>query len=118
MNTIIGNRLKKMRKQKGWSQEIVADKLHISQSAYARIETGESNSWASHLETICWVFEITPQELLKNECLIIGNIGSNNDVGYAEIVNQFSEKLIEEYQVRIREKEEIIRELREQLKKE
>lgn len=117
MNTTVGNKLKKIRKQKGWSQEIVADKLHISQSAYARIETGESNSWATHLETICTVFEIQPEELLKNDCLIVGNIGTNNGVGYAEIVNQLSEKLIEQYENRLKEKDEIIIELREQLKK-
>ena len=37
MNVSIGNNLKNLRKNKGWSQEQVADYLNLSQSAYARI---------------------------------------------------------------------------------
>lgn len=43
MNNAVAEKIKKFRKSKGLSQEIVAEKLHISQSAYARIESGESN---------------------------------------------------------------------------
>jgi len=110
MNTSIGNKLKQFRKNKGMSQEQEADYLHVSQSAYARMEIGDSHSWASHINKICEVFEITPEELVKNENVIIGNIGTNNGVGYAEVVNQLSEKLIEQY-------EERIKELKERLKK-
>jgi transcriptional regulator with XRE-family HTH domain len=112
MNAIIGNKLKNLRKKKSWSQEQVADYLKLSQSAYARMESGESHSWSSHIDKICEIFEITPEELVKSDNLIIGNIGTNNGVGYAEIINQLSEKLIEQYEKRILEKEEIIRELK------
>lgn len=117
MNTTVGNKLKKIRKQKGWSQEIVADKLHISQSAYARIETGESNSWATHLETICTVFEIQPEELLRQDTVVINHNQQGGNSNNAYIINQLSEKLIEQYEYRLKEKDEIIIELREQLKK-
>ena len=40
MNTIVGSKIKALRKEKGLSQEQVADYLHISQSTYARIENG------------------------------------------------------------------------------
>jgi transcriptional regulator with XRE-family HTH domain len=108
MNTLIGNKLKYLRRQKSWSQEQVADYLNLSQSTYARMESGESYSWASHLEKICEVFEISPEDLIKNENIIIGNIGTNNGVGYAEVVNQLSEKLIEQFEFRLKEKEETI----------
>lgn len=62
---MIGNKLKQLRKNKGMSQEQVADYLHVSQSAYARMESGESHSWATHINDICQVFEITPEELVK-----------------------------------------------------
>lgn len=117
MNTIVGTKLKKLRKLKGWSQELVADKLHLSQSAYARMENGESHSWSSHLEDICKVYEISPEDLLKCDSMIVGNIGTNNGVGYAEVVNQLSEKLIEQFETRLLEKDLIIKELKEQLKK-
>ena len=67
MNKIIGNRLKKLRYSKNLSQEQVADFLNISQSAYARMERGESTSWASHFKKICELFDITPEELVKKE---------------------------------------------------
>lgn len=44
MNTTIGKKLKELRKQKGLTQEQTADYLFISQSAYARMESGESYS--------------------------------------------------------------------------
>lgn len=116
MTTEIGNKLKQLRKQKGFSQEQVADYLYISQSAYARMENGESHSWANHIEKICEIYEITPEELFKNDNIIIGNIGTNNGVGYAEVVNQLSEKLIEQYEKRLQEKDELIKELKNKLK--
>ncbi len=44
MNKVIGSKIFELRKLKGWSQVQVAYSLQISQSAYARIERGESNS--------------------------------------------------------------------------
>lgn len=67
MNKIIGDKLKMLRKQKGWSQEETSDYLAISQSAYARIENGVSHSWANHLEKIGKVFNVTLEELVKTE---------------------------------------------------
>lgn len=67
MNRIIGKKLKTLRQSKKLSQEQMADFLHISLSAYARIERGESSSWASHFNKICEVFEITPEDLVRKE---------------------------------------------------
>ena len=38
--TQIGQRIRRLRQQKGYSQEWMAGKLHISQTAYNRLETG------------------------------------------------------------------------------
>ena len=98
-----------MRKQKGWSQEQVADSLYLSQSAYARIENGESCSWANNLEQICKVFEITHEELVKNENeVIINNNQQGGSSNNAIVINQLSEKLIEQYVERIKELKETI----------
>lgn len=45
MNTKMGNRIRLFREQKDFSQEYMADKLHISRPVYSRIETGETNKW-------------------------------------------------------------------------
>lgn len=110
MNAVIGNKLKQLRKNKGMTQEQVSDYLHVSQSAYARMESGESHSWASHINDICQVFEIAPEELVRSESVVMNNQqGSSNN---AIIINQLSEKLIEQYEERIKELKEVIADLR------
>ncbi|PKO99387.1 MAG: XRE family transcriptional regulator [Bacteroidetes bacterium HGW-Bacteroidetes-2] len=99
------------------TQEQVAEHLHISQSAYARMEAGKNTTWANHLETLSQLFQIQPEDLIKTEHTIIGTIGTNHGVGYAEVVNQLSEKLIEQYEKRIIEKDEHISIIKEQLSK-
>lgn len=114
-NTIIGKKLQALRKERGFSQEQVADKLHISQSAYARIESGESHSWTSHILKICETYEITPEELVSSENIVINNNQQGGNPTNAIIVNQLSEKLIQQYEERIKEKDLIINELRNRL---
>lgn len=115
MNEIIGDKLKKMRTSKGWSQEQVAENLHLSQSAYARMEKGESNSWATHLTAICELFETQPEELVSSQPLVINAHQKGGNSNNAFIINQLSEKLIEQYEARIREKENEIQKLRARL---
>ena len=67
MTTAVANKIKNLRKAKGYSQEEVAERLSISQSAYARIERGESHSWSAHLEKLSEIFEVKPEELLSDD---------------------------------------------------
>lgn len=113
MNLVVANKLKNLRKQKKWSQEDVAHQLNISQSAYGRIEKGESNSWAAHLERICTLFEIEPEELIKQENISISYNKGKSINGF--IVNQLSEKLIEQYEIRLKEKDMYIAKLEKEL---
>ena len=114
MNTLVGEKIRKLRKQKGLSQEQVADHLHISQSAYARMESGNSHSWASYIAPISNLFEIQPEELLKQENIIVNQNQQGGNGAF--IINQLSEKLIEQYEQRLKDKDEIIAILKEQLK--
>lgn len=116
MNDIVGDNLKKMRKSKGWSQETAADFVSLSQSAYARIENGESHSWACHINKICEVFEINPEDLFKQDKMVINNT-QQEGINFAETINQLSEKLIAQYEFRLQEKDAIITELQARLKK-
>lgn len=124
MTTVIAEKIKKLRKAKGFSQEEIADKLSISQSAYARIERGESNSWAAHLEKLSEIFEIRPEELvtLDNQKLDQENTEQKGGmafqfVGTINTINSLSEKLIEQYEERIKELKEENQSLKELLKK-
>lgn len=95
MNTLVANKIKTLRKQKGLSQEQVAEYLHITQPTYVCIENGDSNSWANYIEPICNLFEIQPEDLLRQESVII-NHNQKGGGGYIQI-NQLSEKLIEQF---------------------
>lgn len=108
MNIVVGNKLKILRKNKKMSQEEVADCLHISQSAYARMESGESSSWANHILTICKIFGITPEDLLKVD--LNRGLSSINDA------DQLSDQIIEQYEERIKELKKMIRDLKEDKK--
>ena len=115
MNLIVGKKIKKLRKEKGLSQEQVADYLHVSQSTYARIENGESHSWASYIEPISKLFEIQPEELLKQDTIHIKTIKNNGAVNNFGTVNQLSEKIIALYEAQLKEKDTVIALLQEQL---
>ncbi|WP_264531480.1 helix-turn-helix transcriptional regulator [Flavobacterium sp. N502540] len=108
MNVIVGNKLKILRKNKRMSQEEVADFLHISQSAYARMESGESSSWANHILRICEIFEIIPEDLLKVE----HKKQDLNGEGASTTTAHLSGKIIEEYEERIKELKQTIRDLK------
>ncbi|MCD0475176.1 helix-turn-helix domain-containing protein [Flavobacterium sp. EDS] len=110
MNVIIGNKLKKLRKSKEMSQEQVADYLHLSQSAYARIERGESSSWASYANKICELFKIIPEELVTND--IRQDEETTNDLNETLIINQLSDKVVEQYEARIKELKKTIKDLK------
>lgn len=86
MKKTIGNRIRKIRKTKGITQEEISDLLGISQSTYQRIESGETYSWATHLEKLSKILEFKPEDF-------------------------FSDKPIEYYEKRIEELEERIEEL-------
>lgn len=109
MNVVVGNKLKILRKNKKMSQEEVADCLHISQSAYARMESGESSSWANHILTICKIFGITPEDLLKVDL-------NNRGVSFINDANQLSDQIIEQYEKRIKELKKVIKDLKEDKK--
>ena len=119
MNTTIGKRIRILRENKGYSQEIMADKLNMSRSAYGRIETGETNAWASHLEDICTQLEVEPEELFKTP----ENLHQTNSDNASAVqnytnkdthitINQLSEKLIELYEKRIKDLEEELHKLK------
>ncbi|KFE97370.1 helix-turn-helix domain-containing protein [Chryseobacterium luteum] len=110
MTNNVAEKIKRLRKSKGFSQEDMAEKLHISQSAYARIETGESHSWAAHIEKLSEIFEVKPENFLTDET---NNLEQENTdqkggmafqfVGTINTINSLSEKITELYDERIKE---------------
>ncbi|MDO4229055.1 MAG: helix-turn-helix transcriptional regulator [Capnocytophaga sp.] len=116
MNVLVGQKIKELRKKKGLSQEEVAEYIHAAQSTYARIENGIGNSWANYIMPLCQLFEIEPEYLLKSDQIVIHN--NNHSTGIfkgAYIINELSDKLIEQLEKRIEEKDNYIAELKEKI---
>lgn len=112
----IGNNIKTKRAEKGFSQEVLAEKLHVSQATLSNIEADKSVPDVILLQQIAEILETNINELLDGKTVFVSNNNQNGGVGYAEVVNQLSEKLIELYEKQLKEKETIIIELKEKLK--
>lgn len=94
MQAQIVSKIRKLRRERGFTQPQMADLLHIDKSVYARLETGETSSWAKYLEEILVVFDITPEKFFEG----IGQNIVNQDnfnlhdsaiaIGYTETLHQ------------------------------
>ena len=112
----IGGNIKNKRKSLGISQELLAEKLHISQATLSNLESDKSVPDVILLQQIAQALDTDINELLDSKTVFVNNHNQNGGVGYAEVVNQLSEKLIELYEKQIQEKDAIIAELKENLK--
>lgn len=64
---MISERLKELRKQSGFTQEQIAEKLNVTRSAVARWETGKGIPDISNLIVISEVYGISLDELIKGD---------------------------------------------------
>jgi transcriptional regulator with XRE-family HTH domain len=82
-----------LRKAKGLSQPQMAELLHIDKSVYARLESGETYSWAKHLEELLNIFEITPEKFFGDigASVVINNSNCPYGGNSVNIQNQYHE---------------------------
>ena len=62
---IIGSNLKEARRYKGYTQRMVAEKLHMTQQQYSRFENGVFELNYDQILALCKLLEITPNELFE-----------------------------------------------------
>jgi len=89
----INEKIRVIRELKGWSQEEMAEKLHMSAGAYSNIERGETNIQFSRLEQVSKILGMKISELTdledKNIQLVYENNGNQSQV----IFNMSDEKV-------------------------
>jgi transcriptional regulator with XRE-family HTH domain len=112
----IGSNIKSKRAEKGLSQEVLAEKSHISQATLSNIEADKSVPDVILLQHIAEALDTNINELLDGKTVVVNNNNQNGGIGYAELVNQLSEKLIELYEKQLKIKDNMINELKEKLK--
>jgi DNA-binding XRE family transcriptional regulator len=61
----LGQKIRKLRREKGWSQEEFADKCGIGRAHMSLIERGQQNLTLATLHTICNVLGIAMATVLK-----------------------------------------------------
>ncbi len=78
----LGKKIKRMRIEKGYTQEQLSELIDISQKALSSIETGENFVKAETLDKILKIFDITAEELfatnqLKDSAELLEMINKN-----------------------------------------
>ena len=104
----LGEKLKKTRLKKNFTQEYLADMLNISQKTYSNFENNKTTPDFPQMEEISKILEVSVLEFLSENGVYFNydNIhGGNNGFIYQ---NQIPVKLIEQYESRISELKEII----------
>lgn len=61
----INERLLKLRKEKGYSQEELANEINVSRQTISKWETGESNPDFDKIEPLCNLYGISADELIR-----------------------------------------------------
>jgi len=87
-----GTKIRTFRMLRGYSQEEVAAKLHITQSTYSRIETDEHKLTVEMLKKIANVLEVSVGDIVSNEPIIIQNNASNQGTQIARNENFYSDQ--------------------------
>ena len=101
----LGEKLKQARLTKNFSQEYMAEVLQISQKTYSNFENNKTKPDFSQIEEISKILETSILEFLTDNSFQFNtqiNEGGNN--GF--VINNVSEKLIEQYELRIKKLEE------------
>ncbi|MFY8111159.1 MAG: helix-turn-helix domain-containing protein [Flavobacterium sp.] len=110
----IGKKLRTLRAERGFTQEKMADLLSIPQASYSNLENNKGRIDLKTIQKIAEIYEMDVIDLLKEEGFSFhqnNKKGDNNGL----VINQISDKLIEQYEIRLKEKDEVIADLRKRL---
>lgn len=80
---MIGTKIKSIRELKNLTQEHIADRLHISQAAYSRLENGESKISDERLSQIADVLEVKPEDIQAFDSQKYFNSNGNIEGSYS-----------------------------------
>lgn len=116
----VGNKIKSLRIEKGFTTDLMAEKLGMSEQTYRKYESDRNSPDLNTLEKIAFTLEKNLIDFFPENILF-----TNNDqkggiaLAYQSTIHQQSEKLIDQFEKhlidkekRIVEKDEIIKELK------
>ena len=115
LNKEITDKFKKLRVEKGYTQEDLANELNISRTAYHNIESPDSYVWAKYLPELMKIFDTTPNEFFKDiggKMIVNYCSFSQGAIGYVENLQQENSDV---YKQLLDSKDEIIELLKNKL---
>ena len=74
----LSDKIVRLRKEKGWSQETLAEKLNVSRQAITKWETGEGSPDIENLKNIALYFHVSVDYLVGSTTEKIINGGKNS----------------------------------------
>ncbi|UZO82345.1 helix-turn-helix domain-containing protein [Aquimarina sp. ERC-38] len=110
------DRIKEIRKHKGYSHEYIANELNISQVAYSKLEKNETKLTVERLYQLSEISETPIEDFLssKGKNTINQNL-YDSSTGYVENLYQENKektnKIIELYEARLADKDRLIDQL-------
>lgn len=99
-------KVKSLREERKLSQEFLAHELNLDQSQYSRREKGDIQFVPEEISKLSKLLETSITNLFGEETIVFNN---NDQKGgnFGQYITT-SEKLIEQYELRLREKDEMI----------
>lgn len=96
----LGEKIKKLRFERNWSQDQLAEKVGVGRQYISRYENGKISPNAENLQKIAEVFGVSVDYLLSNEVKSLANVGIKDKT----LLNLFAEveKMDESDQLTIR----------------
>jgi transcriptional regulator with XRE-family HTH domain len=93
----IGEKLRKIREMKGFSQEYIASALKITQNAYSKMERGETKISEQRLQDIAKILEVPKESIEGFSDKIFVNV-VNNKENSGNIKIETTETLLKHYE--------------------
>lgn len=101
----VGNKIRKVRELKGFTQDYMASQLEMSQRAYSKLEKEEIKLDWQRIEKISNILEIDPIDLVSfDDNLVFHNSTQSGKIH--TINNNFPKELKQSYEDRIKHLEE------------
>ena len=66
MHKIIVKKIETLRREKGFSTEDMAAKLNVDPSAYTRLESAKTLTWAKYIEQLLPILDISMEDFFGN----------------------------------------------------
>ena len=118
MHRRIVEKIKDMREKKGFTTADMAEKLNIDHSAYTRLESTKTLTWAKYLEDILAICEVSQEvffsdlgagtHVVNEKDSILGNNNGTVENLYADN-KEMRDKIDKLHESRISDKENVIR---------